>query len=130
VISLSLACASRGFHEYRKIWNPRINLHLVVKRQPGNIFDPYAIGLSIKIRGNIKPLSLVGHLPPEISRFCKFFINGGNMKATGRDFKFHLSPLPQGSLEIPISLAVMQNKASLGIYSKKQAFLPEYYVEP
>jgi hypothetical protein len=127
VISLSLACASRGFHEYRQIWAPRINLHFSTLH---NIFDPYAIGLSIKIRGNIKPLSLVGHLPPEISRFCKFFINGGNMKATGRDFKFHLSPLPQGSLEIPISLAVMQNKASLGIYSKMQAFLPEYYVEP
>ena len=44
--SFSLACASRGFHEYRK----------------GNLYDPYAIGLYTKIRGKITTMSLVGHL--------------------------------------------------------------------
>jgi hypothetical protein len=71
----STSCAARGFHEYRKIWAPRINQQLIVKHQSGNLFDPYAIGLFTKIRGKIEPLSLVGHLPREISRFSKFFWN-------------------------------------------------------
>ena len=75
--SFSLACASRSFQEYRKIWAARINQHLVVKPLSGNIFDPYAIGLFTRIRGRIEPMSLVGHLPREISRFCKFFSNMG-----------------------------------------------------
>lgn len=129
--SFSVACASRGFHEYRKIWALRINQQLIVKPESGNLFDPYAIGLFTKIRGKIEPLSLVGHLPREISRFCKFFFEyGGNIEATVCDIKFRRSPLPQGGLEILITLTVMQNNASLRIYSKMQAFVTEYYVEP
>ena len=67
-ISFSLSCAARGFHEYRKSWAPTINHKLIVKLQTGNLFDPYAIGLFTKIRGKIEALSLVGHLPREISR--------------------------------------------------------------
>ena len=112
--SFSLSCAARGFHEYRKIWAPRINQQLIVKHQSGNLFDPYAIGLFTKIRGKIEPLSLVGHLPREISRFSKFFLEyGGNMKASVRDIKFRRSPLPQGGLEIPITLTILRNNASL-----------------
>lgn len=129
--SFSLACASRGFHEYRKIWAPRINQQLTVKPESENLFDPYAIGLFTKIRGKIEPLSLVGHLPREISRFCKFFIEyGGNIEANVCDIKFRRSPLPQGGLEIPITVTVLKNHASQKIYSKMQAFMKEYYVEP
>ena len=112
-----LACASSSFHEYRKIWAPRINQQLVVKPERGNIFNPFAMSVYTKIRGKIELLSLVGHLPREISRLCKYFIEyGGNLRANVRNTKFRRSPLPQGGLEIPISLAVIQNKASLEIY--------------
>ena len=129
--SFSLSCAARGFHEYRKIWAPTINHELIVKPQTGNLFDPYAIGLFTKIRGKIEPLSLVGHLPREISRFSKFYLEyGGSMKASVRDVKFRRSPLPQGGLEIPITLTILQNNASLRVYDKMQEFMMEYYVEP
>ena len=128
--SFSLSCAARGFHEYRKIWAPRINQQLIVKHQSGNLFDPYAIGLFTKIRGKIEPLSLVGHLPREISRFSKFLLEyGGNMKASVRDIKFRRSPLPQGGLEIPITLTILRNNASLRIYDKMQEFAMGYYME-
>ena len=127
----SLAYAARGFHEYRKIWAPTINQKLIVKPQTRNLFDPYAIGLFTKIRGKIEPLSLVGHLPREISRFSKFYLEyGGNMKASVRNVKFRRSPLPQGGLEIPITLTILQNNASLTVYNKMQEFMMEYYVEP
>ena len=127
----SLACAARGFHEYRKIWAPTINQKLIVKPQTRNLFDPYAIGLFTKIRGKIEPLSLVGQLPREISRFSKFYLEyGGNMKASVRNVKFRRSPLPQGGLEIPITLTILQNNASLTVYNKMQEFMMEYYVEP
>ena len=120
VPSFSLSCAARGFHEYR-----------IVKPQTRNLFDPYAIGLFTKIRGKIEPLSLVGHLPREISRFSKFYLEyGGNMKASVRDVKFRRSPLPQGGLEIPITLTILQNNASLTVYNKMQESMMEYYVEP
>ena len=129
--AFSHACASRGFHEYRNIWAPRINQQLIIKPESGNLFDLYAIGQFTKIRGKIEPLSLVGHLPREISRFCKFFIEyGDNIKATVCDIKFRRSPLPQGGLEIPISVTILKNNASQRIYGEMQAFIKEYYVEP
>ena len=123
----SLSCAARGFHEYRKFWAPTINQKLIVKPQTRNLFDPYAIGLFTKLRGKIEPLSLVGHLPREISRFSKFYLEyGGNMKASVGDVKFHRSPLPQGGLEIPITLTILQNNASITVYNKMQEFMMEY----
>ena len=55
--SFSLACASRDFHEYRKIWTPRINQQLIVKPESGNLLAThiYAVGLFTKIRGKIEP---------------------------------------------------------------------------
>ena len=80
---LVIDCASRGFHEYRKIWLPKLGQRLTVKRDKANLFDPYSIGLYCQIKGKIEKLSIVGHLPREISRFCKFYLEyNGVINAT------------------------------------------------
>ena len=66
---LIIGCASRGFHEYRKIWLPKLAQKLTIKCDKVNLFDPYAIGLYCEIKGKIEKLSLVGHLPREIFRW-------------------------------------------------------------
>ena len=90
IFSCLLFSLARGFHEYRKMWAQRSTMQtLSVKQEKGNLYDPYAIGLYTKIRGKITTMSLVGHLPREISRFCKFYIEyGGNITAIVRDSKF------------------------------------------
>ena len=52
------------------------------------------------------------------------------MKASVCDVKFRRSPLPQGGLEIRITLTILQNNASLTVYDKMQELMMEYYVEP
>ena len=128
---LSIDCASRGFHEYRKIWSPKYGQKLTIKRDKLNLFDPYSIGLFCEIKGKIEKLSLVGHLPREISRFCKFFLEyDGFLDATVRMTKFRRSPLPQGGLEIPIKLCIGKGKASLEVFRKMKGFVLENYLEP
>ena len=49
---------------------------------------------------------VVGHLPREISRFCRFSCDyGGELSASVGDLKYCVSPIPQSGLEIPIALA-------------------------
>ena len=46
-------CASRVFHEYRKIWLPKFGQKLYIKRDKINLFDPYAI---VKSKRKLKVL--------------------------------------------------------------------------
>lgn len=128
---LVIDCASRGFHEYRKIWLPKLGQRLTVKRDKANLFDPYSIGLYCQIKGKIDKLSIVGHLPREISRFCKFYLEyNGVINATVRMTKFRRSPLPQGGLEIPIKLCVGKGDSSNEVFRKMKGFMLENYLEP
>ena len=68
-----VACASRGFHHYRSFWKPKIHQQLTVRTENGNLHDPYSCSLSAKSKSKINGFIVVGHLPREISRFCKFF---------------------------------------------------------
>ena len=56
---LVIDCASRGFHEYRKIWLPKLGKRLTVKRDKANLFDPYSIGLYCQIKGKMEKLSKI-----------------------------------------------------------------------
>ena len=42
-------CASRGFHEYRQIWNPRIGQKLDIEQDYGSINDPFSMAINISI---------------------------------------------------------------------------------
>ena len=59
---LVIHCASRGFHEYQKIWLPTFGRKMNIERDKKKLFDPYAMGLYCEIKGRIKNLTLVGHL--------------------------------------------------------------------
>ena len=63
-----IACASRGFHVYREIWNPKTGQKLQVNQEINNIHDPFAISLGAKLNGKLTSNEIVGHIPLKISR--------------------------------------------------------------
>ena len=82
------------------------------------------MGLYCEIKGKIESLTLVGHLPREISRFCKYFLGyNGELDATVRSTKFPSSPLPQSGLERPIKLQVGKAKDCPEILRKMKGFV-------
>ena len=64
--------AVRGYHYYRKYWNPEPEQVLNCYHERNNAFDRFAI--KVCEIGNETP---VGHLPMEISRTTKFLIDRG-----------------------------------------------------
>ena len=108
--------------KYQKICMPKFGQKLTVKRDKINLFDPYVIGLYCKIKGKIEEQSLIGHLPREISRFCRFFLEyDGLLDAAVRATKFRRSP--QGGLEILIKLRIREGKSSPEIFRKMNGFV-------
>ena len=72
---------------------------------------------------------MVEHIPKEISRFCKCFIDyGGKIKAAVVSCQFRKSPL-QGGLEIPLKLSICQADTSNKVFQKMIDF-NEYYTDP
>ena len=61
--------AVRGFLYYRRFWRPKENEKLDYFYEPGNVFDQFAIK-TVDERGET-----VGHLPKEISRVTKYFLD-------------------------------------------------------
>ena len=57
-VELVIHCASRGFHEYRKMWLPKFGQKLNIKRDKIILFDPYAMGLYCEIKEKIESLTL------------------------------------------------------------------------
>ena len=71
----------------------------------------------------IEGLTFVQHLPQEISRFCKYFLEyNDELDATVRSKKFHRNPLLEDDLEIPTNLRVEKGKDKLEIFSKMKGF--------
>ena len=60
----------RGYHVYRKHWNPVFGERLNCEREEGNTQDRYAV--AIKLSGDT-----VGHVPRSISTLCSLFIRRG-----------------------------------------------------
>ena len=73
---------------------------------------------------NWKSSDIVGHLPREISQFCKYFLEySGELDATVRPTKFRWSQLPQGGIEIPIKFRVGKGKANFKVFRKMKGFV-------
>ena len=124
-------CASRGFHEYEIVWAARMRHRLSAFFEKSNVFDPYAMTLVRKTKATVTEIQVVGHLPREISRFCKFCCDyGGELSALVRDLKYRRSPIPQGGLEIPITLKVFKGDTPNNVFKKMREFLEKFYVEP
>ena len=70
-----MKCASRGFHAYRSVWKPRIEENLQMKPEFANVHDPFAIAITASSPETLTKYDVVGHVPREISRFCRYFLN-------------------------------------------------------
>lgn len=67
----TFTAAVRGFHYYQRFWRPQENEQLDCVYEPDNVFDGFAIKTVDKNGDNI------GHLPKEISRVTKYFLDRG-----------------------------------------------------
>ena len=86
-IMYSFDTAARGYHYYRRYWQPEINQTLYLSHEKNNHFDSFAIKMC-DTRGNI-----VGHLPMEISCITKFLLDrGARIEATLRSTHYRQYP--------------------------------------
>ena len=84
----------RGYHYYKKFWKPESQV-LNCYHGKNNAFDRYAI-MVCEIG---KDETAVGHLPMEISRVTKFFIDrGGSIIAELASDHYRRSPLIQDGI--------------------------------
>ena len=120
--------AVREFHHYRKYWTPEPEQHLHCCHEKGNVFDRYAIKVC-----EIGKDVAVGHLPKEISRVTKFFIDRGatvSVKLTGVHYRRSL--LVQVGMEIPcrIKTQIPGMVSNLLVMERYKQLVAELYIEP
>jgi len=119
--------AVRGYHYYKKYWQPEVNQVLYLSHEKDNHFDSFAIKMC-DVQGNIR-----GHLPMEISRVTKFLLDrGAKITATLRSTNYRRSPLVQGGLEIPCSVKVMMMPTQLNkrLVNRYKDLVESFYFEP
>lgn len=93
--------AVRGFHYYRRFWRPKENEELDCIYERDNVFDRFAI------KTVNKDGDTVGHLPKEISRVTKYFLDRGfTMQCKLTSNHYRRSPLVQGGLEIKCEVMI------------------------
>ena len=123
----SFTAAVRGFHYYRKFWKPIENERLTCFYEDGNPYDRFAIK-TVTSNG-----ATVGHLPKEISRVTKFFLDrGAFMQVELTSKHYRRSPLVQGGMEIPC-LVTVKTPATLKntqLAEKYFELVKERYTEP
>ena len=121
--------AVRGYHHYKKFWNPEPQQVLNCYHEKNNAYDRYVI-MTCEIGKDEIP---VGHLPMEISRVTKFFIDrGATVTAELTSEYYRRSPLIQGGLEIPckITAKISGTVINLLFMEKYIQLLQEFYTEP
>ena len=96
-----VSAAVRGYHYYGSICFPGKEEQLDCSHDLGNVVDVFAIK-TCKPDGTV-----VGHLPREISRAAKFFLDrGAQISAILTSTDYRRSPLVQGGLEIACKVIV------------------------
>ena len=124
----SFDAAIRGYHYYRKYWQPEVNQKLYLSDERANAFDVFSIKAS-NAEGKI-----VGHLPMKVSRITKFLMDhGARWTATLRTTQYHKSPLIQGGLEIPCSVDVYMISSTVLSRKLTQRYtklVEDFYMEP
>ena len=120
--------AVRGFHYYRKFWNPQHDQLLECFHENQNPFDRFAI--KVCEVGKENP---VGHLPREISRITKFFMDRGAIVSAQLTSKhYRRSPIVWGGIEIPCKVIVRipGTCINLLLMEKYKQMVEELYIEP
>ena len=91
--SHTFTAAVRGYHYYRRFWRSKENENLICLYEAGNPFDRFAIK-TVNESGEI-----VGHLPKEISRVTKYFLDrGASMYCKLSSEHYRRPPSVQGGL--------------------------------
>ena len=111
--------AVRGYHYYRRYWQPQPEQRLVCSHEKNNPYDFFAIKVTVPESG-----TTVGHLPMENSRVTKYILDrGARVYAVLTSTNYCVSPLVQGGLEIPCRVEIhmpstVKNRELIGIYEK------------
>ena len=124
--------AFRGFHVYRKVWQPLENESLDCLHEPDNIYDMFAIK-TCRNDCNGKRGRIVGHLPIEVSRLTTFLLDrGAAVSATLISTRYRSSPLVQGGLEIQcvVEARMIGTRTNKTILSKYLELVNKTYSEP
>lgn len=73
--SFTFESCIRGYHVYKDAWEAKINEEVTARIEEDNKHDKNAVAF-------LKNSEIVGHVPLEYSKVCKFFIKrGGTLKA-------------------------------------------------
>ena len=125
---IEFTAAVRGYHYYRRFWKPEPSQKLNCFFEEDNQFDSFAIKVC-----DIGKTAAVGHLPREISRATKFFIDrGGRLSVTLTSENYRRSPLVQGGMEIgcKVTASIPGTCINILILKKYQDIIEENYTEP
>ena len=117
-----------GYHYYRRFWKPEPLQKLNCFFEEDNPFNLFAIKVC-----EIGKTTAVGHLPREISRATKFFIDqGGRLPVTLTSEHYRRSPLVQGGIEIgcTVTASIPGTCINILILKKYQDIIEENYTEP
>ena len=107
----------RGFHYYRKYWQPQLDDELYCQHEQDKLFDFFAIKVCIKNTG-----VTVGHLLMETSRATKLLLDRGATSFIKlHSTNYCVSPLVQGGLEIPCRVEIqmpltLNNREIIDLY--------------
>ena len=105
--SHTFTAAVRGYHYYRRFWRPKENKKLICLHEPGNTFDRFAINTMNENE------EIFGHLPKEISRITKYFLDrDASMYCTLSSEHYRRFPLVPGGLEIECQI-VIETRATM-----------------
>ena len=126
-LTLKFTAAVRGVHVFRKKWKPTLNEQLNCLQEPGNNYGVFNIK-------TCKPdKATVGHLPREISRPTKFWLDRvAEIVAEIGSSHYRRSPLIQGGLEIRCKVSATLPgtiRNHMFLYQYKE-FINKLYCEP
>ena len=66
----------RGYHVYRNIWKLYVRQNISFRQERANEYGRFAVCCLVKIPGKIE-LTVVGHIPREISRYVWYAMEEG-----------------------------------------------------
>ena len=85
--------ALRGFRVYWPICKPRIEESLQIKPEYFNVYYPFATVITVSLQESLTADDVVGYVPRDISRFCRYLLNyGGILEGRVREVKYRRSP--------------------------------------
>ena len=111
--------AVRGYHSYRRYWQPQPEQRLVCSHEKNNPYDFFAIKAAVPESG-----TTVGHLPMENSRVTNYILDrGAHVYPVLTSTNYCVLPLVQGGLEIPCRVEIhmpstVKNRELIRIYEK------------